>query len=320
MAGSYTEGVLTFQAYGDLGAHCRVKVRSSTTTDPVEVELAGAGDQHIGVTEYAATNGQMVAVRPRTMPGSKLGEAADTFARGAVLYGAADGKLSDSSGGSAIGIALEAATTAGDLIEWMDFSVLSTTAALVSIADVGGFTATSTAEAALAEIYQSLKSSKASVQVPLGSITLADGTAMTQQATNVTGFAQLDGKEQVIKIPATGTGAVGFSVPVPLDLDGSADINVHVLAGQSGSNNTLSLSCAVYPSAAGDVGNSDIYDDSAKTIVPGVSDLAFTCDAAGVPEAPGTLTVVLGPSGANTTDAIHIYGVWVEYTRALLTA
>ncbi len=121
MSGQMTNGsVVTFTAGTALAARTRVKVEGGTTSDPVEVIAAGAGEQHIGITEFAVADGDPVAVRMRNSPGSQLGIAADAFARGATLYGAASGKISDTSSGTAIGVALEAGLADGDVVEFYE--------------------------------------------------------------------------------------------------------------------------------------------------------------------------------------------------------
>jgi len=114
--------IKTFIAGEDLAAHRRVKVMTdspATTTDPPEVVYADAGEDYIGVTEYAATDGNEVACKLNNYPGTIEMECTvdSAIARGTVLYGAADGKISDASSGSAQGIAVEAAGASGDVIE-----------------------------------------------------------------------------------------------------------------------------------------------------------------------------------------------------------
>ena len=319
----WNEGIKTFTAGEDLEARRRVKIKALTTTTPPEVEYADAGEDWIGVTEYAVLNGEQVAV--------KLNNASGTFeiecvvvseiARGTVLYGAADGKVSDASSGTAQGIAMETGED-GAVIEVAVWNVKSTTAATVSILDSGNFTLKTTVEAALAEIYRNLLTAQATIPIPLGAITQEDGTALTKQASTTAGFAQLSDKETVINIPVNCTAgeSLGFSVPVPQDLDDSKDVVVHVLAGKSGALDELTLDCEVYPCAAGNTGNIDIQDTAAQAITAAASELAFTCGAFGVLAAPGTLSGVLALGGVNDGDAVYIYGVWIEYTRKLLTA
>lgn len=323
----YVDKIKTFMAGEDLAAHRRVKIDSGVAAaDPAEVIYANAGEDFIGVTEYAADDQELIAVKLCTGPGTFEIECtvSSAIALGTVLYGAADGKVSDASSGSAQGINIEPATVVtGAVIEVVAWNVKSTTAATVSIVDTDEFTDQTTVEAALAEIYQHLLSAQAHMPVALGAITLEDGTYLTKQATTVTGFAQIGDKELVINIPVNagaGEEALGFNIPVPQDLDDSADILVHVLASKSANLDVLTLDCEVFPCAVGDLQNADIQDTAAQTVVEGGTELIFTCGADGVLAAPGTLTIILTQAGTNDGDAIYIHGVWIEYTRKALAS
>jgi len=317
----YIEKDATFTANGALGARVRVKLTAGSATDPPQVEIAGAGEQHIGYTKVAVASGGLVAVEGRTGSFVKEVVAAEAFAVGATLYGGANGKVQDTSSGSAIGEAVEAAGGDGEIVRMIDFGVLSTTAATVSVADTGTFTDATTVEAALAEIYQHLVTAQGTIPVPLGAITLEDGTALTKQATTATGIAQLANKEQVIMVPIGGAElALGFSVPVPQDLDDTADITVHALMGKGGALDALTLDCEVFPCAVGDLANADIQDTAAQAIVATGTELVFTCGADGVLAAPGTLSVVLTVGSTNDGDAVYLYGAWIEYQKKVLTS
>ncbi|MBN2568137.1 MAG: hypothetical protein JXB42_01770 [Deltaproteobacteria bacterium] len=322
---SYINGIKTFTAGEDLAAHRRVKIDSGVpAANPAEVVYAGAGEDFIGVTEYAAEDGELIAVKMCTGPGTFEIECVvdSAIALGTVLYGAADGKVSDASSGTAQGICIEPGTIVDNaVIEVAAWNVKSTTAATTSIEDTGEFTEAATVEASLAEIYQHLLSAQATIPIPLGAITQEDGTALTKLNSTTSGFSQLTNKEIVIEIPVDATvEAFGFSVPVPQDLDDSKDITVHVLAGKAANLDALTLDCEVYPSAVGDVGNDDIQDTVAQTITEAISELIFICGADGVLAAPGTLSVVLTLGGTNDGDAVYIYGGWIEYTPKILTA
>jgi len=91
--------------------------------------IAGAPSKHIGMTEYAIASDDVGACALRTAPGTQEGVAAEAFAVGATLYAAAAGKLKDTST-DAIRIALEEATALNDIVEFIDFTVISTTAAV----------------------------------------------------------------------------------------------------------------------------------------------------------------------------------------------
>ena len=94
-----------------------------------------------GTAEYAVASGALVAIKLRNADGTHEIAAAGAFDVDATLYGAADGKVDDATSGSAIGKAVEAALADGDIVETVEFAVLSTIAANVSIADAGNHTA-----------------------------------------------------------------------------------------------------------------------------------------------------------------------------------
>lgn len=174
-----------------------------------------------------------------------------------------------------------------------------------------------------ADALKALLQTTGTIQVPLTSITQEDGTALTKQATTVAGFSQLSNKETVINIPVNCSAgeALGFTVAVPADLDNTQAVYVKALVGkvEGGTPDELTLDCEVYQCAAGDTGNADIQDTAATTIPAAASVLTFAC-VGGILAPPGTFSVVLTLGGVNDGDAVYIYGVWLEYTRAVLTA
>lgn len=173
-----------------------------------------------------------------------------------------------------------------------------------------------------ADVLKALLNSKGSVPVPLGAITLEDGTALTLQATTVTGYSQLSNKELVINIPINtnpaGGKALGFSVATPVDLDIAYPVEVHVLVGKAAALDSLTLDCEVYPCAADDTGNADIQATAATALTQAASELTFVCTASSMLAPPSSLSVVLTLGGTNDGDAVYIYGVWIEYTKLLL--
>lgn len=106
----------TFLATEALEAFRRVKLTSASGT---AVEYADQADSssYLGITTHSAAINTQVAVELKGVTKTLKATAADSFAAGAVLYAAADGKVSDSSSGNAIGTALEAATDDGDIVE-----------------------------------------------------------------------------------------------------------------------------------------------------------------------------------------------------------
>lgn len=109
----------TFTAGEALEARRRVKVKAGTTTTPPEVEYADAGEAPDGVTCYGVAAGDLVAVKLWNDAGTFEIEAAigTAIAVNTTLYGAADGKVSDTVSGTAQAKALQAAAATGDHIE-----------------------------------------------------------------------------------------------------------------------------------------------------------------------------------------------------------
>lgn len=115
----WNEGKKTFKAGEDLEAKRRVKIESGTTTTPPGVVYADAGEDFIGVTEYAVNDGDDVTIKLKSAEGTFEVECLidSAIAIGASLYGAADGMLSDAVSGSVQATALEAAAADNEHIE-----------------------------------------------------------------------------------------------------------------------------------------------------------------------------------------------------------
>lgn len=321
MAENY--GLRTYTANGALGANVRVKLTNASATVPPQVEIAGSGEQHIGITETAVASGDAVAVRLRTYPGTQEVIGADTFSVGATLYGAAAGKVTDSAAGSAIGLAMEACTNAGDIVEMVPFNVLSTTAGTVSVADSGEFTTAETVEGALAEIYQDIATAQAIIQIPLSSLTLEDGTALTKFADGdsaTPGFNQVSNKEVVLRWNnhASPTKVAAFGIALPPDLNPGANVVIHWRAKMSGATDTPVLEHECYLGAGDtDCAGTDDEIDGAATLTEYTAAIAHA-DVGGAPE---ELTLIFGPKASELgTDDLLVYSCWIEYTRQTLTA
>jgi len=101
----------TFTSGEALAIYCRVKYSAGT------VVYADAGEPYIGITMEAVATATPVTVRLRTASGTCKVTAAGTFSTAAQLYGADDGEVDDVAAGQVFGMALEAATADGDIIE-----------------------------------------------------------------------------------------------------------------------------------------------------------------------------------------------------------
>ncbi|MFQ5493770.1 MAG: capsid cement protein [Phycisphaerae bacterium] len=104
-----------FTAGAAIGQYILVKLVSGKT------QIAGLGDEPVGTMEAASfADGDARAVRLLSAQGTLKCVANGAFAQGAVVYGTAGGKIDDVAAGAVrIGIALEAAAAAGDVVEVM---------------------------------------------------------------------------------------------------------------------------------------------------------------------------------------------------------
>lgn len=104
----------TFTAGAAIGKHILVKGSSA------KLAVAGLAEEFLGTLEdQSFADGDMRAVRLKSAQGTIKCVAAGAFSQFAVVYGRAAGKVDDVSTSSAIrvGIALGAATAAGDIVE-----------------------------------------------------------------------------------------------------------------------------------------------------------------------------------------------------------
>lgn len=329
MAGQSVQspGYKTFIAYEDLVAHRRVGFHSGAST----VEYVDAGAQCIGMTLSDAKAGEPIAVEFMHSDGSFWGVAADSFAVDATLYAANDGKISDTSSGTAIGKALEAASNSGDIVEWIPFPVISTTAAANSIADAGSFTAQTTVEAALQEIYQHIETTKGMVNLPMPNITDAGVAlaAFADGASSVPGFC-VTAKGLGIRWNNHATpGAVGTKVIVPPDADITANMTLHILAAKTGATvgDATKFTVAAYNNVVATLYDADANfggdtgamtgDATAKTI----QEVTLTLALANLAAYPAAVELTIQPKAATLgTDDVIMLAAWIEYKRKLLTA
>jgi len=315
----YNPGTRTFTGGEALENKRRVKIKNGTTTTPPEVEYADAGEQHIGVTEYAIASGDLVAIKLRNADGTHEITAAGAFAVDATLYGAADGKVDDAASGSAIGKAVEAATADGDIVETVEFAVLSTTAANVSIADAGNHTAQTTTEAALQELYQHLLSVQNFIPVSLESLIETDGTNLVARlgiaTTPVLDMAGGDADSSLeVNWVASNNDAVLFQVSLPPSLDVSADLVIHFRAKSGGATDTPTISSDAFFNE----GDTKVEDVS-SALGAAFAENTITIANGDIPAGAQTLTVELTP-GAHTTDTVVLSALWIEHKNSILTS
>jgi hypothetical protein len=317
----WNEGVKTFKAGEDLEARRRVKIESGTTNDPPEIVYADAGEDFIGVTEYAVSDGDLVAVKLNSAPGTFEVECVidSAISRGTVLYGAADGKVSDAVSGTAQGISLEAPGADNQHIEVAFWNVKSTTAATVSVADTGSLLTGATVEAVLAELATHLLSAQKFIPIPLTSLMEGDASNtvafLGPATTPVLDMANGDTDSGlVVTWEASNSDPVLINTPLPPDMDVTEDLVLHLRAKSGGSTDTPTIASDAYFNE----GDTKVEDVSAA-LGASVAELTITIAAADIPAGAQTLTVELTP-GAHTTDTVVISAAWLEYTGKILTA
>lgn len=333
---SQVDKIRTFMAGEDLAAHRRVKIDTAVAAaDPAEVIYADAGEDFIGVTEYAADDQELIAVKLCTGPGTFEIECTvdSAIALGTVLYGAADGKVSDASSGSAQGINIEPATVVSTaVIEVVAWNVKSTTAGTVSHADAGNFTLAATMEAVAQEIYQHILSAQAIIPLPLGAFTEQDGTALADFGDGASATPGWNAGDESFGIRwnnHANPDPISISVPIPPDLDPASNVVLHILAAKVGATVGDAVTWLVEAFNNADAALYDADTDFGGTSSAMTGDAAtktcqeetLTLASANVAGSPCVLTLTIQPTdGTLGTDDVIILGAWLEYTKKILTS
>lgn len=329
----YTDGPVTFYAGEELAAYRRVKLETGSVTTPLEVVYADAGEDFIGITLDNAEDGDLVTVQPLCKDGTFLVEANEPFDALDDLYGAANGRVADTSSGTAYFKALEAATAQGDVVEVILHPGVAGTAASVSISDSGEFTDTATVEASLQEIYQHIVTAQAVAPANLLAATEIDGTFLAEVGTGTSATPGIDALgDELIGIRWNNNAnpdPIITSLVIPPDLDSGEDVVVHILAAKEGDTEADAVTFdvgaffltdgAVYDADADAGGTTSAMTGTATTKT--LQEVTVTIDAADVSGAPGVLTLTLQPTdGTLDTDEVLVVGMWIEYTRQILTS
>lgn len=207
-------------------------------------------------------------------------------------------------------------------------------AALVGIEDSGTFTTAATVEAATAEIYQHIATAQAIINLPLGSWTEGDGTALAIFADGDTETPGYKTGDEGFGIRWNNKGTLGpitTSVPIPPDLDDSADVIVHFLAAKTGetdnAGNTPTWLVLAYNAVADALWDADDdFGGTSSAMLPAATartlqEETLTLAAANIAAAPCVMTLIIQPTdGTLDTDDLVLVGIWLEYTRKILTA
>ncbi len=202
-------------------------------------------------------------------------------------------------------------------------------AAGVSILDAGTFTAQTTAEAALQEIYQNLFSAVGGyVSIPLsewrevtsagavGDIT-ANGGVLASDTTPVYGAVTTSNEHSILW--ATGNvDPIGVSFALPRDFDDTADATLD-LEVASGTTNPATIVCASTWSAG--AAGTEVSDSTSDTGTKSATAhrLSITIDAGDIPAGARRVTFRLTPP-SHSTNTILLFAAGLAYKRKLLVA
>jgi len=325
-----TKEFATFLAYGAITNKAHVKLKSGTVTSPTQVELAGAGEAGCGIAQHAAADGTLVAVKLWNDGGSFEVMASKSIAKGAVIYAAASGKVSDSSSGSAIGFAKDAASGDGALIEMIRYPVVATTAATVSIADSGNIITGVTVEAALAEIMTGIKTAQYTIQPT--EMRLESGAVIPAFAAgSADGWTQLSNKTLALRWNDGGNPTDFMaSFIMPQDLDDTAAVVLHLMGaivkagGSEADSPTFTVEAYFDVAGAAPAADTDCGGTSGEFLTAATNtwqEKTLTIAHGDVPAAPTVLTIVFHPTdGELGTDDFLLLPPWLEVTRKCLTS
>lgn len=294
----------TFDAGENLEPWRRVKLSSSSGT---QVEYSDAGEDYIGVTQHQADSGEQVTVRMANPEGTLKVAAGAAVSVGATVYGAADGKVSSTASGAPQGIALDAASGDGSVIE---------------VSPAIGF--------ALEELYQNAQSTQRFEALPLGAFREADGTALADFAggdSTTPGWANESEVGGIRWNNHANPDPISASFPYPPDLDASADVTVHLLAAKVGATlaDAVTWTVQFFENLDGALYDADADAGGASSAMTGdatsktVQEETLTIAAADVNGAPGAFTISIQPTdGTLDTDDVILIAVWLEYTGQVL--
>jgi hypothetical protein len=102
---------------------------------------------------------------------------------------------------------------------------------------------------------------------------------------------------------------VAFDFPYPPDIDDTAALTVNILCAMAGATDTPVIAVSAFEN----VGDTNAGGNTAA-LSNTVAKKSVTIAASDVGPYPAAMSVGLVP-GAHTTDALFIYGIWIEYTR-----
>lgn len=226
------------------------------------------------------------------------------------------------------GICVEAAGSADTEIEMflMPNHILAPPASDITLSDAGGFTSAADVEAALAEIYQHLKSVQGFIPIPLTSFREASSMAVGNIAANGGVLASdttpilkpINGATdgcQTIEWASSNNDQIIVQVPLPPELDVTADLVLHTRIKSEGTDDAVGFDVDSWFNE----GDTKVGDQSETNQTATWAEKITTIAHADIPAGAQTLTLGLTPV-AHTTNKMYLSAAWLEYKKKLLTA
>ena len=139
----------------------------------------------------------------------------------------------------------------------------------------------------------------------IGGLLASDTTPILQRVNGATD------KKLRLNWAASNSDAITFDFAYPPDLDAASDLTVHILAAMAGATDTPTIAINYFEG----VGDTNAGGNTAAVTGTTVAEYSRTIAAADIGAAPNGASIEIVP-GAHTTDALYIYAVWIEYTRA----
>lgn len=206
----------------------------------------------------------------------------------------------------------------------------SGTAAGVTIADAGSYTAQTTTEGAIQEIYASLKATDGIIELHPLSFYLATGAPLAifaNGASAVPGSTLTDSKVAGVRWNNNATlNGITRSFLVPPDADMTANMTLHVRASKTGATvgDAVTFDVALFNQVVGALHDADsdfggttsamTGDATAKT----VQNVTLTVALANLAAYPATTTITLKPTdGTLGTDDLVVEGAFLVYKKKL---
>lgn len=217
-----------------------------------------------------------------------------------------------------------------------NFDVLGENAGEISVADANSNMTATTVEGVLDEHAKHIQSAQAFFPLPLGDFLDAETAAGKElllfvgATATLPGYSHLDSESGGIRWNNhANPGDIMGSFPMPPDMDTSKDMIIHYMVSKTGatSGDTVSMTSTIGWQVDGALSNADtpVVDvsdavtgnDTAKT----VTELIATVAAADIPSGSSIMNILIHVTdGTLGTDDAILHGVWIEYTRKLLTS